>query len=86
MLNPEYKLVTKKGKHTYIDHFDFEETIDHESFYTYYRMREKDSSVKFNAKGYKKYFDEDLIRHFEIAYHMVKDAGLDIENIEDKDL
>jgi hypothetical protein len=86
MFNPEYKLVTKKGKHTYIDHFDFEETIDHESFYTYYRMREKDSNVKFNAKGYKKYFDKDLIRHFEIAYHMVKDAGLDIENIEDKDL
>ena len=46
-------------------------------------MREKDSSVKFNAKGYKKYFDEDLIRHFEIAYKMIREAGLDLE---DKDL
>jgi len=80
MFSPEYKLITIKGKHTYIDHFSFEGTVDHELFYTYYKMREKDSSVKFNAKGYKKYFDEDLIRHFEIAYKMVREAGLDLED------
>lgn len=82
MISPEHILITKKGKHTYIDYFTFEDTIDHELFYIYYKMREKDSSVKFNAKGYKKYFDEDLIRHFEVAYKMVKEASLDIEGYE----
>ena len=80
MYSGDYKLVQKRGDHTYIDHFNFEATIEHKEFYSYYKMREKSPDTKLFK--YKKYFDKDLIRHFEMAYKMIIEAGLELEDKE----
>ena len=80
MYTGDYKLVQKRGDHTYIDHFNFEETIEHKEFYSYYNMRDKSPNTKLVA--YKKYFDKDLIRHFEMAYKMIIESGLELEGYE----
>ena len=85
MYTGDYKLVQKRGDHTYIDHFNFDETISHEEFYRYYKMRVKSPNTKLVA--YKKYFDKDLVRHFEMAYKMMIEAGIELDYFDfDKEL
>ena len=62
--------IIDKG-HTYIDKFCLKTTTAHPDFFDYYRLREKNPSIKYTK--YKKKYGEDLLRFFEIAYKILKE-------------
>ena len=66
-----YHILQKiENKDVYIDIFNFMKTVECNDFARYFNMREKLPNHKpkaFNAK-----FGPDFVRHFEMAYQIIK--------------
>jgi len=80
MLEPCYIEYCRKGKHSYVDYFDLDQTIKCVDFLKYYSIRKK--APKTPVKSLYKKFGRDFVRHFEMAYNTCIAAGIDI-NFED---
>ena len=71
ILHNDYHILQKiENKDVYIDIFNFMKTVECKDFFKYFNMREKLPNHKpkaFNAK-----FGPDFVRHFEMAYQIIK--------------
>ncbi len=65
-----YVLQKMDNKHLYIDIFNFYSTVECLDFMKYHNMREKLPNHK--PKAFNAMFGLDFVRHFEIAYQIIR--------------